>query len=70
MPEPEPMTWKDAEWWEKQETMFAANTHIIKSALALARLEKARAEDISFGLIYFTKGAPDGSIAPSGRGDA
>ena len=36
----------------------------------LARLEKARAEDISFGLIYFTKGAPDGSIAPSGRGGA
>src|SRR3990167_5289885 len=47
MPEPEPMTWKDAEWWEKQETMFAANTHIIKSALALARLEKARADKVA-----------------------
>ena len=44
MPEPKPMTWEDAEWWEKQETMFAANTHIIKNALALARQEKALRE--------------------------
>jgi len=44
MPEQEPMTWEEAEWWEKQELCFSANTHIIWCSIALARQEKARAE--------------------------
>jgi len=44
MSERDAMTWKDAEWWEKQELFYSANIHIIWQAIALARQEKARAE--------------------------
>ena len=44
-PEYPPMTWEEAEWWEKHKLFFAANIHIIWQAIALARKVKARVDE-------------------------
>ena len=44
MGEHEPMSWEDAEWWEKHKLFSVPNVHIIRQAIALARQEEARAE--------------------------
>src|SRR3990167_1450809 len=63
MLEPAPMSWGDAVWWEGHDVLYAANTHIIKSAIALARQEKARVEKAEARLAAAEK------LAEAAKGD-